>query len=68
MELTLLAKDASSGRDGCPSVYLGGSGKLVIQGELVDSATRANLHNLLTGEGAVEIDVDIVQRALAQLV
>lgn len=68
MELTLLAKDLASGKDGCPSVYLGENGKLVIQSNLVDAATRANLLNFLAGEGAVEIDIDIVRAALAKLV
>jgi hypothetical protein len=68
MELTLLAKDLTSGKDGCLSVYLGENGKLVIQGNQVDAATRANLLNFLPGEGAVEIDVDIVRAALAKLV
>lgn len=52
MKLTLLAKDASSGKAGCKSVYL---------------AENGNLLNLLAGEGAVEIDVDIVRAALARL-
>ena len=64
MRLTLLAKDLDSGRDGCPSVYLAENGKLVIQGDLLDGATRANLLNFLPGEGAVEIDADIVRAAL----
>lgn len=52
---------------GCKSVYLAENGKLVIQADLVDEATKANLLNLLAGEGAVEIDVDIVRAALARL-
>jgi hypothetical protein len=67
MKLSLLAKDANSGKAGCPSVYLAENGKVVIQGTLIDEATRTNLLNLLAGEGAVEIDVDIVQAALAHL-
>lgn len=67
MKLTLLAKDANSGKAGCPSVYLAENGKLVIQGNLPDEATRANLLSLLAGEGAVEIDVDIVRAALTHL-
>lgn len=67
MRLTLLAKDAESGKAGCKSVYLAENGKLVIQGDLLDEATNANLVNLLAGEGAVEIDVDIVRAALAHL-
>ena len=67
MDLTLLAKDVDSGREGCKSVYLAENGRLVIQAPLVDQATKANLLNLLAGEGAVEIDVDIVRAALATL-
>jgi hypothetical protein len=67
MELTLLAKDLESGKAGCKSVYLAENGKLVIQGNVLDQATKANLLNVLPGEGAVEIDVDIVRAALARL-
>lgn len=67
MKLTLLAKDASSGKAGSPAVYLGENGKLVIQGYLIDQDTQGNLVNFLAGEGAVEIDADIVRAALAQL-
>ena len=67
MDLTLLAKDLESGKAGCKSVYLGENDKLVIQGDLLDEATTANLLNFLPGEGAVEIDVSIVRAALAQL-
>ncbi len=67
MKLTLLAKDTGSGKAGCKSVYLAENGKLVIQADLIDEATKANLLNLLAGEGAVEIDVDIVRAALARL-
>ncbi|MDQ3761330.1 MAG: cytochrome P450 [Actinomycetota bacterium] len=55
------------GKAGCKSVYLAENGKLVIQGDLLDEATKANLLNLLAGEGAVEIDVDIVRAALVRL-
>ncbi len=67
MRLTLLAKDLESGKAGCKSVYLAENGKLVIQGDLLNEATKANLLNLLAGEGAVEIDADIVRAALARL-
>lgn len=67
MRLKLLAKDFESGKADCPLVYLAENGKLVIQGGLLDQATKANLLNLLAGEGAVEIDADIVRTALAQL-
>ncbi len=68
MRLRLLAKAVESGKAGCPSVHLAENGKLVVQANLVDVVTKANLLNMLTGEGAVEIDVDIIRRALAQLV
>lgn len=67
MRLKLLAKDLESGKAGCLSVYLAENGKLVIQGNLLDPATKANLLNVLAGEGAVEIDVDIVRTALTRL-
>lgn len=67
MKLTLLAKDASSGKAGSPAVYLGENGKLVIQAHLVDQDTRGNLINFLAGEEAVEIDLDIVRAALSAL-
>lgn len=67
MDLTLLAKDQDSGYEGCKSVYLAANGKLVIQGDLLDSATMANLLNFLPGEGAVEIDIEIVRAAMRAL-
>jgi hypothetical protein len=68
MKLTLLAKDHESGREGCPSAYLAEDGSLVVQGDLLDSATQANLLNVLPGEGAVRIKPEIVREALARLV
>ncbi len=67
MDLTLLAKDAQSGKNGCPSVYFAEDGSLVIQGNLLDAATAANLLNVLPGEGAVSIKPEVVREALACL-
>lgn len=67
MELTLLAKDVQSGKQGCLSVYLDEEGWLVIQGNLLDPATQINLLNVLPGEGAVRIKPEIVREALALL-
>jgi hypothetical protein len=39
----------------------------VVQGDLLDSATEANLLNVLPGEGAVRIQPEIVREALARL-
>ncbi len=65
MELTLLAKDESSGKNGCPSVYLAQDGSLVVQGLTLDPATQANLRNVLPGESAVCIAPEVVRAALA---
>lgn len=65
MKLTLLAKAEDSGKAGCPSVYLAEDGSLVVQGNLLDSATGGNLRNVLPGEGAVRIAPEIVRAALA---
>ncbi len=67
MNLTLLAKDDTSGREGCPSVYFAEDGSLVVQGDLLDSATEANLLHVLPGEGAVRIKAEILREALARL-
>jgi hypothetical protein len=58
----MLAKDAASGDDGCPSVYLH-SGRFTVQAEEV---TTAGLTNVLPGEAAVSIDIETVRAALAR--
>lgn len=63
MRLTLLAKDESSGRDGCQAVYLAEDGRFGVQGDLVDD-THANLENLLPGEGGVFIKPEILIEAV----
>ncbi len=60
MKLTMLSKDQNSGGNGCPSVYLGDTGELVVQGVSVDSATQSELVNVLPGEGAVRISAEVV--------
>lgn len=65
MKLTMLYKDPSSGTGGCPSVYLAEDGGLVFQGHDLDADTEGNLLNVLPGESAVRIDLDIVRGALA---
>lgn len=67
MKLTLLAKDLDSGKAGCQSVYLAEDGKLVIQGDLLDADTNANLINVLPGEGAVSVKAEILRAALDRL-
>ncbi|MEU2975844.1 hypothetical protein ABZ678_02200 [Streptomyces hirsutus] len=66
MKLTKLYKDQGSGGNGCPTVYLGETGELVVQGHVVDSATFSELENVLPGEGAVRISADVVAGAMEQ--
>ncbi|AKJ10422.1 hypothetical protein ABB07_10440 [Streptomyces incarnatus] len=66
MKLTKLYKDQGSGGNGCPTVYLGESGELVVQGYTVDSVTFGELENVLPGEGAVRIAPEIVAGAMEQ--
>jgi hypothetical protein len=61
----MLAKDGVSGDDGCPSVYIEG-GEFVVQGPEVGAAELADLANVLSGETAVRISVDVVREALAR--
>ena len=64
MALRMLAKDETSGRDHCPSVYVEDSGFGVVQGELLDDAGAAQLENVLPGEGAVRIRMDVLEAAV----
>lgn len=57
----LLAKDEGSGDDGCPSVWLD-DGQFTILGPEADLVT---LKNVLPGETACRISIDVVRRALA---
>lgn len=64
MNLQLLTKWISSGSSGCPSVYTTEDPEmLVIQGNLLDDATRATLLNNLDGEDAVAIPTETILRA-----
>ncbi|MCS7483877.1 hypothetical protein ACFFQW_32585 [Umezawaea endophytica] len=64
MKITKLAKDQNSGGNGCPAVYLGETGELVIQGVQVDIDTFGRLDDVLPGETAVRISSDVVVRAV----
>jgi len=63
MKLRMLAKDNNSQYGGCPSVYVGDSGELVVQGYQVDAATWAEVADPLPGEIAVRIAPEIVLAA-----
>ncbi len=67
MKLRKLAKEGTSGKSGCPTIYLADNGEAVVQGQLVDDDTMANLENLLPGETAVRIAADVVEAAAAKL-
>ena len=66
MKLTKLFKDQGSGGNGCPTVYLGETGELVVQGDKLDDATFAELENVLPGEGAVRISPEVILGAVEQ--
>ncbi len=65
MNPVMLAKDGTSGDDGCPSVYVE-DGQLIVQGPEVCGADLAGLVNVLPGESAVRIDINVVREALAR--
>lgn len=69
MDLTLIAKDGESGKNGCPSFYdiTDAPEDCVIQGPLLDPSTAANLLDVLPGEGAVRIRKQVLIDALARL-
>jgi hypothetical protein len=67
MELTKLCKDDSSGRNGCPTVYLADNGEFVVQAPQVDQDTFSRLENVLPGEEqAVRIRAEVVLGAVAR--
>jgi hypothetical protein len=64
MRIKLVAKWANSGSSGCPSVYTTDDPEvLVIQGNVLDEATRGGLVNHLDGEDAVTIPTETILRA-----
>lgn len=64
MHIRLLTKWTGSGSSGCPSVYTtDDADMLVIQGNLLDRATRDGLVNELPGEDAVSIPTETILRA-----
>lgn len=60
-----LAKDADSGKYGCPAVYVAEDDPavMVVQGKLLDADTTAELHDMLADETAVRIPTETVMRA-----
>lgn len=67
MRLYKLAKDRDSGPQGCQTVYATDGPYLVIQGDVADAETFAELENVLNGEGAIMIKQEIVEEAIRVL-
>lgn len=64
MELTRIAKANGSGDSGCPAVYTTDDPDMVvIQGNVLDADTRANLQQVLDDEDAVTLPTETVLRA-----
>ncbi|MEO3808430.1 hypothetical protein ABGB17_05450 [Sphaerisporangium sp. B11E5] len=65
MKLIRLAGDGCAG-DNCPTVYLGDTGELVIQGHIIDDATRSELHAMPADENAIRIRPELLISAVEQ--
>lgn len=64
MKLIRLYKDDGSGAGNCPAVYVGETGEFVVQGAELDSATFAELENVLPGESAIRISPEVILGAV----
>lgn len=65
MEITFLWKDAGSGGGGCPSLSKApreGRAGYVVNGVLLDEATRAQIPHLGAGEAAVWVPANVLDR------
>jgi hypothetical protein len=67
MKLELLAKDMSSGDQGCPSCYLGDDMKLHVQSDESSPDVYATALNLLPGEKIVAIAPQVILDAADRL-
>ncbi|MGH3867721.1 MAG: hypothetical protein ACRDQ4_16615 [Pseudonocardiaceae bacterium] len=67
MKLDMLAKDTSSGEQGCPSCYLGDDAMAYVQAEEAQSEVYDAAVNLLPGEKIVRIAPQVILDAAAQL-
>lgn len=61
MELELLWKDNNSGNTSCPALYRTKDG-YVVQGLILDTATRAQLRHVDEGEDAVFVPANVLDR------
>lgn len=68
MRLNLITTWIGSGGSGCPSVYTTEDPEmLVVQGNVLDDATRGNLQTVLDGEDAVLIPTETILRAMQMI-
>ncbi|MGH3720707.1 MAG: hypothetical protein ACRDRI_18050 [Pseudonocardiaceae bacterium] len=67
MKLDMLAKDTSSGEQGCPSCYLGDDAMAYVQAEEAQVEAYGAAVNLLPGEKIVRIAPQVILDAAAQL-
>ncbi len=67
MKLEMLAKDISSGDQGCQSCYLGDDVKVYVQAEEAEPAAYEAAENLLPGERIVRINPQVILDAADRL-
>ena len=67
MKLDRLAKDVSSGEQGCPSCYLGDDAMVYVQADEAQTEAYDAAVNLLPGEKIVRIAPQVILDAAAQL-
>jgi hypothetical protein len=68
MKLRKLAKDPDSNQGACPAVYVAEDNRavMVVQGQLLDAETTAELDDVLVDETAVRIPAETMVRAVEQ--
>lgn len=64
MALELMAKDPSSGRTGCPSVFDKGHGRAVVWSDGIGTALSSEIPHHLPGEIGNEIDWSVLCAAV----
>ncbi|MGH3983772.1 MAG: hypothetical protein ACRDST_14095 [Pseudonocardiaceae bacterium] len=67
MKLEMLAKDTSSGDQGCDSCYLGDDAMVYVQAEEAAPAAYEVAENLLPGERIVRLDPQVILDAADRL-
>ncbi|MEU4576048.1 hypothetical protein [Nonomuraea sp. NPDC023979] len=61
MRIKFLWKDQDSGAGGCPALYEAPGG-YVVQGKVLDEATRAQLRDLAGDEDAIFVPANVIDR------